>query len=623
MGQAGSSQQQPGGAGGAAGGGGGQQQLDGSEGQRKTTPRPGLHYTRNLKGGGERHSNNASPSSTSTVPPSSGHKYVARDDRRVGGQSHNATSPTKPRRKSLDMPDMSLSMTGAGGAATPQSAAGTPMYNRVSAAPTPSGSSHTSPKQPLRASSSLDHPPPPQNLQFEDGIPMAASPSVAGGGVGGTSATAASSLAGRDVAGSSITSPTASSAALSPAGRWARHKDGVKEGFGKKAQPVVGEAAVLHASGYSAGQASQNNNAPSLSTSPTVPFQSGGISSRSSPAPPPHTASSSNSNSTPRNTNNNNRLPPVDTSNVRLFQTGDPSLPSAQTDGQSSAQSSGFQTRHDEISQAPPSAPGQPLDPAQLASLLSPAQQLQQQQQQEHQHQRDHQVSSISNSREPSWQNQQDENIAASATAAMRAHLQSSTIPHSQPTTPGLSGQPNVNAPVPSPLKQPTETILAPELPSEVTITVPSAMSNDPVMALIDTGGIPLPPMASNVPTTSNEAIATATSQNKASNLVPGSTPPLGVPPNTLPAAAPFAALNPTLARDPKAQEAVQAATVDLGAGPDGVPTLLTWKAEEETTGTSGLDGTGTLKAKIPSQVFVTGTFAKGWSTKIELRRKQ
>lgn len=170
---------------------------------------------------------------------------------------------------------------------------------------------------------------------------------------------------------------------------------------------------------------------------------------------------------------------------------------------------------------------------------------------------------------------------------------------------------------------------------------------------------------AGGTPTAATGIVATppssATAAGFHSPLLPGSTPPIGNPPNTLPAAAPLAALNPELINNPKMREVVQAATVDLGAGPDGVPTLLTWKAEEEdaiggeedTTRTSSpsakaLDprGTGTgggpsgispgdpdrhtssdhhgpPKPSGPQQVFVTGTFAKGWNTKIELRRKE
>jgi hypothetical protein len=175
--------------------------------------------------------------------------------------------------------------------------------------------------------------------------------------------------------------------------------------------------------------------------------------------------------------------------------------------------------------------------------------------------------------------------------------------------------------PIPSPLKQPTETILAPELPADMPMVIPTYMPSEFTHAITDSIGHPLPAMGGGPSGTSSGAMAQAS--DFSSPLIPGSTPPLGNPPNTLPAAAPIAALNPGLAQDPKAQEAVRNATVDLGAGPDGVATLLTWKAEEETTGSSGLDGTGNLQTKVPSQVFVTGTFAKGWSTKIELRRNQ
>ena len=57
------------------------------------------------------------------------------------------------------------------------------------------------------------------------------------------------------------------------------------------------------------------------------------------------------------------------------------------------------------------------------------------------------------------------------------------------------------------------------------------------------------------------------------------------------------------------------ASVVDLGAGPEGVPTLIKWTNED---GQSGGDG---VKEEGPKEVFVTGTFAKGWKTKIELRK--
>ena len=58
------------------------------------------------------------------------------------------------------------------------------------------------------------------------------------------------------------------------------------------------------------------------------------------------------------------------------------------------------------------------------------------------------------------------------------------------------------------------------------------------------------------------------------------------------------------------------ASVVDLGAGPDGVPTLIKWTNEDGQS--VGGDG---VKEEGPKEVFVTGTFAKGWKTKIELRK--
>jgi hypothetical protein len=60
------------------------------------------------------------------------------------------------------------------------------------------------------------------------------------------------------------------------------------------------------------------------------------------------------------------------------------------------------------------------------------------------------------------------------------------------------------------------------------------------------------------------------------------------------------------------------AAAVDLGAGAEGVPTLIKWKNEDGQT--EAKEGRA---AEGPKQVFVTGTFAKGWKTKIELRKSK
>ncbi|GAA96131.1 hypothetical protein E5Q_02792 [Mixia osmundae IAM 14324] len=93
------------------------------------------------------------------------------------------------------------------------------------------------------------------------------------------------------------------------------------------------------------------------------------------------------------------------------------------------------------------------------------------------------------------------------------------------------------------------------------------------------------------------------------------------LPPNVMTAAAPIAAL--TNLANPAAAEAVKNATVDLGAGPEGVPTLLTWRPGNRIGGEGGPDGTGEgASKKGPERVYVTGTFANRWQTKIELSKK-
>ena len=86
-----------------------------------------------------------------------------------------------------------------------------------------------------------------------------------------------------------------------------------------------------------------------------------------------------------------------------------------------------------------------------------------------------------------------------------------------------------------------------------------------------------------------------------------------------LPAAAPLVALTGSFQNDPAAVEAVKAATVDLGAGPEGVPTLLTWTPGEG----AGKEGGVAEGEHGPQRVYVTGTFAKDWTTKIEMRKKK
>ena len=106
-----------------------------------------------------------------------------------------------------------------------------------------------------------------------------------------------------------------------------------------------------------------------------------------------------------------------------------------------------------------------------------------------------------------------------------------------------------------------------------------------------------------------------------------------------------------------KTKEAVENATLNcfVKEGEEGVTTLLTWKAEEEEAASAqnngrltspgsknnalppGMKGKGKYTndaldveqdelashAATPRQVFVTGTFANQWGTKVELRRKE
>jgi hypothetical protein len=83
---------------------------------------------------------------------------------------------------------------------------------------------------------------------------------------------------------------------------------------------------------------------------------------------------------------------------------------------------------------------------------------------------------------------------------------------------------------------------------------------------------------------------------------------------------APVAAVPIPLGSVPSATiaAAIRAAAVDLGAGAAGVPTLVKWQREDgQVEAKDGQLATG------PAQVFVTGTFAKGWKTKIELKKNK
>jgi len=171
----------------------------------------------------------------------------------------------------------------------------------------------------------------------------------------------------------------------------------------------------------------------------------------------------------------------------------------------------------------------------------------------------------------------------------------------------GHSPAPLLHSTLP-PFKPPSETVVAPEVPSGDAL--PLGTGAGPHTSLIM--GSPIP--SATATPISSPSLENVTAAQQSSNLVIA--PIEAVP---LPAAAPVAILAGRLANNPAAAEAVKAATVDLGAGPDGIPTLLTWTPGEG----EGKEGGVATGEGMPQKVYVTGTFAKGWTTKIELRKKK
>ncbi|BGP14903.1 hypothetical protein JCM10213_003740 [Rhodosporidiobolus nylandii] len=131
------------------------------------------------------------------------------------------------------------------------------------------------------------------------------------------------------------------------------------------------------------------------------------------------------------------------------------------------------------------------------------------------------------------------------------------------------------------------------------------------------------PPVPSSALPLAADRIPSGTSVIASPSASRGGTPTVPSPAVLLPPAvfnAPVAAIPIPLLSVPSQTIAqnLLAAAVDLGAGPDGVPTLIKWKNEDgQVPAAQSKDG----KARGPKEVFVTGTFAKGWKTKIELRK--
>ncbi|GAA6063462.1 hypothetical protein JCM10212_002545 [Sporobolomyces blumeae] len=151
---------------------------------------------------------------------------------------------------------------------------------------------------------------------------------------------------------------------------------------------------------------------------------------------------------------------------------------------------------------------------------------------------------------------------------------------------------PHSSTPVP-PSTAPTETVLAPVVPTEALPLSAEA----------------IPSGTSVIASPTHSKVSTPTGQ------VPS--PAVLLPPTLF--NAPVAAIPIPLLSVPSetiAQNLI-AAAVDLGAGKDGVPTLIKWKNEDgqEPAKSSGKPPRG------PKEVYVTGTFANGWKVKIELRK--
>ncbi|ORY91670.1 hypothetical protein BCR35DRAFT_298931 [Leucosporidium creatinivorum] len=197
---------------------------------------------------------------------------------------------------------------------------------------------------------------------------------------------------------------------------------------------------------------------------------------------------------------------------------------------------------------------------------------------------------------------------ADTPTTSLSAAASSIFAPSDSPTTssgPPSSGgppssttsfllPPTTSPPYPTTPVPPVDTVLAPEIPSDsLPISEADIPSGTSVLGS---------PVASPLPG------ATPT------GVVPS--PAVLLPPKLF--NAPVAAIPIPLLSVPSATiaQSLLAAAVDLGAGADGVPTLIKWKNEDgQTKASEGRPATG------PKEVFVTGTFAKGWKTKIELRK--
>lgn len=165
---------------------------------------------------------------------------------------------------------------------------------------------------------------------------------------------------------------------------------------------------------------------------------------------------------------------------------------------------------------------------------------------------------------------------------------------------------PHTSAPYP-PSIPPTNSVLAPIVPTN---SLPLSIDQIPS----GTGVIPTPPYSLDL------SSSTIQQQQQQQQLQSQQTNPSFLLPPSL-FNAPVAAIPIPLLSVPSATIAASllAAAVDLGAGAEGVPTLIKWK-DEDGQYRQNWDGAN-ARPKGPKEVFVTGTFSNGWKTKIELRK--
>lgn len=214
---------------------------------------------------------------------------------------------------------------------------------------------------------------------------------------------------------------------------------------------------------------------------------------------------------------------------------------------------------------------------------------------------------------------------AAPSTTNLPQHSSSVHKSHSRnvinPTT-SLSGvASSIFAPT-SPFSPTSPHSIPSHLPSESDLLPPhTSTPNPPSHAPVETVRAPvvptdaLPLSAESIP--SGTSVIASPTHSKATTPTGHYPSPAVLLPPTL-FNAPVAAIPIPLLSVPSqtiAQNLI-AAAVDLGAGANGVPTLIKWKNEDGQEERKG-------NRKGPREVFVTGTFANGWKVKIELRKTE